>query len=617
VPSVSPGRVRPRSIKELLLDKNFIVAFLLIFATFVFFNSNLYNEKILGKKQPLPTTSQHIENTSKPSLAPDSIITTGPAIQPSNSAQQTPGPAIDSAASRIFSDEADSAARRITVIGKYYTAQFSARGALAQSWVLSEYHDSNQMPLNLLPVNSGGLFNLEINQKTLDRALFDINFPGDTLRLRKSDSLVFRYADSNGWVEKTFIFDPESYQVFIHIRTGGVTYPNYKLGWLAGIVETEKDYSGQYADKSVSIFYGDDVDYPVDKDDSVKTVEGLMRWVSLKSKYFSGNFIPSTPGNYVVTCRKLHNMKESKNDLNFSLQIEGKLENNACSYQAIFCPNKYSLLRSFDIKLEKILFKGYAWFFKADIWFPPLCGLVLFLLNFFYGLIPNYGVAIILLTILSKIVTFPLTQKSAKSMARMKSFQPKIEEIRAKLKNDPVAMNKAIMKFYKEEGINPLGAGGCLPMILQMPIFIALFVALRKAIELRGAPFMLWISDLSSPEAVYMLPGKILFFYGPNISILTFIMAITMYFQSKQTMTDPRQKAMIYIMPVMMIFILNSMPAGLNLYWSLSNLLGIIQNAMIKPSQFQAANNNKPKKKGGFLKPLSYNQMVKKIRGKG
>ncbi|MFH0919699.1 MAG: YidC/Oxa1 family insertase periplasmic-domain containing protein [Fibrobacterota bacterium] len=590
------------------MDKNFIVAFLLIFAAFAFFNSGIYNEKILGNK-PAPPAA--MKSASVPVEKK-----TGEGAFPADT-QKMAAPVVVPAATALTLPTIDSTARILTVIGKRYTARFTTRGALAVEWVLADYKSTRNGPLiNLLPENAGGLFNLTLGRQTLDNELFECSVADDTLRLKGRDTLVFRCPVGTGWAEKAFVFDPESYQIELFIRTQGLPDPNYRLGWLSGIVETEQDYSGQYADDPVTVFYGDDIDYPVAKDDSAKVIEGLIRWVSLKSKYFSGNFIPPTADNYQITFRKLQKTKASNNEQNFSLFIDGKLENNACRYQIILCPNKYSLLEGFDLKLEKILFKGYAWFFKADVWFPPLCGLVLYLLNFFYGLIPNYGVAIIFLTILSKIVTFPLTQKSAKSMARMKGLQPKIEAIREKHKADPMTMNKTIMKMYKEEGVSPLGAGGCLPMILQMPIFIALFVALRKSIELRGAPFLFWITDLSGPEAVYMLPGKILFFYGPNVSILTFVMAITMYFQSKQTMTDPRQKMMIYLMPAMMLFILNSMPAGLNLYWSLSNALGILQNAMIKPGVIEAAKNDKPKKKGGFFKPLSYNQMVKKIRGK-
>ena len=164
------------------------------------------------------------------------------------------------------------------------------------------------------------------------------------------------------------------------------------------------------------------------------------------------------------------------------------------------------------------------------------------------------------------------------------------------------------MSLYREEGVNPLGAGGCLPMFLQMPIFIALFVTLRKSIELRGAPFMLWIDDLSSMEIFYHLPYKI-WFYGDNVSLLNIIMAISMYFQSKQTMTDPKQKAMIYMMPVIMLFMFNSMPAGLILYWAVSNIVTILQNVLYKPDLSKMI----VKKKKPLFKKPSYNEMLKKM----
>jgi YidC/Oxa1 family membrane protein insertase len=174
-------------------------------------------------------------------------------------------------------------------------------------------------------------------------------------------------------------------------------------------------------------------------------------------------------------------------------------------------------------------------------------------------------------------------------MSRMKDVQPKMEAIRAKYKNNPKKMNEQIMALYKKEGINPFNPG-CLPMILQMPIFIALFVVLNKAIELRGAQTFLlpWVGDLSQAEALFHLPFAIPF-YGSNVALLPIIMAVLTFFQNKATIKDPNQKMMIYFMPIMMLVLFNNFPAGLVLYWTFSSALQLVQQFMIDYSKKRSA----------------------------
>ena len=163
-------------------------------------------------------------------------------------------------------------------------------------------------------------------------------------------------------------------------------------------------------------------------------------------------------------------------------------------------------------------------------------------------------------------------------MSEMQYIQPLVAEIREKYKNDPQRMNKELMRIYKEHGINPLG--GCLPTLLQMPLLFALFIVFRSTIQLRGQPFVLWITDLSSPDKLYF--GVDLPLIGDNIHVLPIFMALTMIWQSRMTITDPKQKAMVYIMPVFMLFIFYSLPSGLNLYYSVFNVLSMVQTHMIR-----------------------------------
>ena len=207
-----------------------------------------------------------------------------------------------------------------------------------------------------------------------------------------------------------------------------------------------------------------------------------------------------------------------------------------------------------------------------------------YIMNFIYGFIPNYGVAIILLTILVKIILWPLGSKSYKSMSAMKKLQPLMQEIRTKYKDDKKRMNEEVMGLYRTYKINPLG--GCLPMIVQIPVFFALYRMLYEAIELRHAPFVLWIRDLSAPDRLFNFDVTGVPFMEPpyGIPVLTIIMGATMILQQKMSppMGDPTQAKMMMLMPVVFTFIFINFSSGLVLYWLINNILSISQQYYIQ-----------------------------------
>lgn len=221
-------------------------------------------------------------------------------------------------------------------------------------------------------------------------------------------------------------------------------------------------------------------------------------------------------------------------------------------------PKEYDILKSYGLKLEKSIDFGIFSFLAIPM---------LKFLKIIYGFVHNYGVAIILLTVIVKAVTFPLTQKSMVSMRKMSSLGPKMQEIKEKFKGDKERINQATMELYKKEGVNPLG--GCLPMFLQIPIFFALYRTLLLSIELQGAPFMFWIQDLAAKDPYYITPV---------------LMGITMFLQQRMTpntATDPLQKKLFMYMPVIFTFLFLTFPAGLVVYWLTNNLLSIAQQYYI------------------------------------
>jgi YidC/Oxa1 family membrane protein insertase len=205
------------------------------------------------------------------------------------------------------------------------------------------------------------------------------------------------------------------------------------------------------------------------------------------------------------------------------------------------------------------------------------------LMNKIYSVIPNYGVAIILLTVLIKILLWPLGSKSYKSMSEMKKLQPLMKEIREKHKNDKKKMNEEIMSLYRTYKINPLG--GCLPMVVQIPVFFALYRMLYQAIELRHAPFLLWINDLSAPDRLFRFDFSVPFMEPPyGIPVLTIIMGATMLLQQKMSppMGDPTQAKMMMLMPLVFTVIFINFSSGLVLYWLVNNVLSIAQQYYIQ-----------------------------------
>jgi len=232
-------------------------------------------------------------------------------------------------------------------------------------------------------------------------------------------------------------------------------------------------------------------------------------------------------------------------------------------------PKEFSRLRQLGHRQDAVMFRPWTGFG----WWRWACIGLLYLLNGIYRVIPNYGWAIILLTLIVKLVFWPVTHKGNLHMRKMQSLQPELKKLREKYKDKPKKLQEAQMSFYQQHGVNPLA--GCLPMVVQIPVFIALFTVLRSAVELRFAGF-LWIADLSEPEG--LLAGQIPFPAG-GLNLLPLAMTATMVLQQRLTpaATDPQQQKMMMFMPLMMLFFFYSMPSALVLYWTVSQSLSIVQ----------------------------------------
>jgi len=301
-------------------------------------------------------------------------------------------------------------------------------------------------------------------------------------------------------------------------------------------------------------------------------------WVAYQDNFFIQAIIPLTQGNYQII-PSIVNDETQHNQITRLVFLTDKFDldpNESSSFKLRLYngPKEINTLQEAGHNLSAAV--DYGWFtFLAK---PLLVGL-----KWFYSFTHNYGIAIILLTIIIKIVFWPLTQKSYTSMQKMKKIQPKIQQIREKYKDDKEKLNQELMQVYKTYKVNPMG--GCLPMALQIPVFFALYRMLNSAVELRHQPFMLWIHDLTAPDRLNLGFSIDLPMIGhlDGLPVLTILMGATMFLQQKMTPSsgDPRQEKIMLIMPVMFTFFFINFPAGLVLYWFVNNILSIAQQYWI------------------------------------
>ncbi len=475
-------------------------------------------------------------------------------------------------------------AKVFTVETPLYRAKISAKGAGFISFILKNYREevSKGSPLKeILPQeNFSGTVLIGYDGQSLaglDDAIFSADFNGDTLQVKEgTQQLTFTWQSSQGVVvEKMYTFDPASYvmKLGVNVKNGSDRAIQDQLYIaLRGKVD---DQGRAYGFEGPSTLINDNLE-EVDIDDIAdqNTYAGTLKWVAVQDRYFMTSIIPAHAEEATMRLYvKEGNMVEAQY-LNALSDIRPGTQ-RGYQYALFFGPRSMKVLEEVGHDLSKALNFGFF-----DIIAKPC----VWLMNLLYGVIPNYGIAIIVLTILIKIILWPLGSKSYKSMSEMKRIQPLMKEVREKYKNDKKKMNEEVMSLYRTYKINPLG--GCLPMLVQLPVFFALYRMLYQAIELRHAPFFLWIEDLSAPDRLFRFPVEHIPFMEPpyGIPVLTLIMGASMILQQKMSppMGDPTQAKMMMFMPVIFTVIFINFSAGLVLYWLVNNILSIAQQYYIQ-----------------------------------
>ena len=477
--------------------------------------------------------------------------------------------------------------KEVVVDTPLYRAVFTNAGPTIKSFKLKEYRESIEPDSPLIE-----LINLHQDKadfliisfdgasaSQLEKTIYQVEH--QKIRLESDSSpknLVFHSSTSGGIsISQTYRFYPDQYRIDLHIdvinQSGEIVTGAFVADIKALPPEGKQSY---YSYVGIVLLLDDKLEeVKIKKASEPKDLAGRIGWMAYEDDFFISAVIPDEPSKASFKGRLLPSGLLEGTYMPPSISLHPS-ERVSSSYTLYLGPRELGILKQLGKNLERAI--SFGW---TDIIAKPL----LYLLRFFNQYINNYGVSIILLTILIKILFWPLTHKSYKSMKEMQKLQPRMAKIREKYKNNKAQLNKEMMGLYKTYKVNPMG--GCLPMIIQLPVFFALFRILGSAIELRQAPFMLWIKDLSAPDRLFNFPFSIPFMEPPyGIPVLTLLMGASMFLQQKMTPTpgDPMQAKIMMFLPLIFTFMFINFPSGLVLYWFVNNILSIGQQYRIHRS---------------------------------
>lgn len=465
-----------------------------------------------------------------------------------------------------------------------YSAKISEKGAGFVSFVLHDYKESleknsaNKELISSANKSGTALLNFTGEEASeISNAVFTTDFSSKTLDVKDgSQPVSFFWQSTSGLlIEKRYTFYADSYKIKLDVILKNMS-PQSKQGDLI-VSMTNSPPSGKrrFTFEGPFAFIDNKLKEIKVKDlDEKNMFTGNIDWAGLGDQYFMTALAPATSSDASIKV----NLSQENNLLDVQYIQKTKVlqpgTQKQYDYSLFLGPKRMSVLKAAGGNLDKAINFGF---------FDVIAKPCLWLMDYIYEhLIPNYGIAIILLTLLFKIIFWPLGTKSYKSMAEMKKLQPLMAEIRQKYKDDKKKMNEEIMGLYKTYKVNPMS--GCLPMVVQIPVFFAFYRMLYGAIELRHASFLWWITDLSAPDRLFTFNFSIPMMTPPyGVPVLTIIMGATMFLQQRLSPPpgDPSQAKFMMMMPLIFTVIFVNFPAGLVLYWLTNNILSISQQYYI------------------------------------
>lgn len=498
----------------------------------------------------------------------------------------------------MFSSASVSDTSEVVVETPLYRAVFTNLGAGPSQIILQEYETWDHKPIRMIEdtlqsaYSLGFLTTQNFNVET-DELVFEQITPADSLYLEEGETGVLKYAlnisDSRRLVY-TYTFNAGTYEIGLDVQFEGLEQAiaggAVDFGWEPELNATEKTEAAEATYSSAYVYTGGEMLQLAlsEPGREEETYNGTIDWVSTRTKFFAQIIKTENPTHRAILIgEQTGAAEESSTDHHYQSYITTEISpQGTLSFRMYLGPLLYNELKDFHDNAYNMVDVGYSWLRWMS---APL---VKYIIIPYFGFIENFmsiGLGIILFAILVKLVLYPLTKKSYRSMAAMKELQPKMQEIKEKYEDDPQQQQKATMKLYKEAGVNPLG--GCLPNLLQLPILITLWRFFQNSILIRQQEF-LWANDLSAPDYILSLPFSIPFL-GDQIAGFVLLMTVAMFFQSKLTGgmgpegggAGPNMEGLKYIFPFMMLFIFNNFAAGLSLYYLIYNVVSIGQQMLI------------------------------------
>ena len=608
------------------MDKNSITGFVLI--ALLLFAFSWYNEPSAEQKE-----AERLKREQSLAIEAEELQKSQQAIQAEIKASQEIF--HDSAAMYnkfgAFASSVTGTEQIIKLENDLISLDVTTKGAMIQKALLKNYDTYEDKPVVLFEKDEDNYsFNfVSSNQRIINSSemYFEViqnkEIDGNqVLRLRMN-------AGENAFMDFVYTLAPDSYIVKFDIQQKNISTvlaPNAAYASIICSQDLRRQEKGRVFEERYSNLYykymNDDVDYLKADKDQKEATSGSLRWIGYKNQFFSSVMISRTGFTNAVLDSKVVKegdyLKKFRSEAEFDINLK---DMNMAGFDFFLGPNLYPLLKDIDkeykdlnLQLDKLVPLGASVFRWVNVY------LVIPVFTFLGKYISNYGIIILLLTIFIKLILFPFTYKSYLSQAKMRVLKPEIQEITAKYPGTENQMQRqqATMKLYSQAGINPMG--GCLPMLLQMPILFAMFQFFPSSIELRGESF-LWASDLSSYDSIYSWSAYIPLitpYFGNHISLFCLLMTVTnlVYIHmsmSNNTMQEGMagMKYMQYLMPVMFMFFFNNYAAGLSYYYLVSLLITIGQTYAMrffvdenKILAEMKANAKKPKKKSGFMARL-------------